>query len=52
MEELEHELIVSALRKVGGNQVRAAQMLGISRTMLHDRIEKYGIKTEVIVQKT
>jgi two-component system nitrogen regulation response regulator GlnG len=52
MSELERELIVTALRKAGGNQVRAAQLLGISRTMLHDRIEKYGIKTDVIVQKT
>jgi DNA-binding NtrC family response regulator len=51
MTELERELIIAALRKVGGNQVRAAQLLGISRVMLHDRIEKYGIKTEVIVQK-
>jgi transcriptional regulator with GAF, ATPase, and Fis domain len=45
------ELIIAALRKEGGNQVRAAQLLGISRVMLHDRIEKFGIKTEVIVQK-
>jgi nitrogen regulation protein NR(I) len=51
MSDLEHELIVAALKKAGGNQVRAAQLLGISRVMHHDRIEKYGIKTEVIVQK-
>lgn len=48
--ELERDLIRAALRKTGGNQVRAAQLLGISRVMLHDRIEKYGIKTEVIIQ--
>jgi DNA-binding NtrC family response regulator len=48
--EVEKDLIVSALKKVGGNQVKAAQLLGISRVMLHDRIEKYGIKTEMIVQ--
>jgi two-component system nitrogen regulation response regulator GlnG len=51
MSELERELIIAALQKSGGNQVRAAQLLGISRVMLHDRIDKYGIKTEVIVQK-
>ncbi len=51
MSELERELIIAAMQKAGGNQVRAAQLLGISRVMLHDRIEKYGIKTEVIVQK-
>ncbi len=51
MSELERELIIAALQKENGNQVRAAQLLGISRVMLHDRIEKYGIKTEVVVQK-
>ena len=49
--ELEHKLIVAVLRKVEGNQVRASQILGISRPMLHDRIKRYGIKTEVIVHK-
>ncbi len=52
MSELERKLIMAALQKTGGNQVRAAKLLGISRMMLHDRIEKYGIKTEVIVQET
>ncbi|MCK6560879.1 sigma-54-dependent Fis family transcriptional regulator [candidate division KSB1 bacterium] len=51
MSELERELILAAMQKAGGNQVRAAQLLGISRVMLHDRIERYGIKSEVIVQK-
>jgi nitrogen regulation protein NR(I) len=51
MSDLERELIIAALQKAGGNQVRAAQLLGISRVMLHDRIEKYGIKTEVFIQK-
>jgi len=49
MGELEHKLIVAVLRKLNGNQVRAAQALGISRVMLHDRIKRYGIRTEVIV---
>jgi nitrogen regulation protein NR(I) len=46
--ELEHKLIVAALRNVGGNQVRAARLLGISRAMLSDRIKKYGVTTEVV----
>ena len=50
MSELERDLIVAALKKVGGNQVRAAQLLGISRVMLHDRIEKYDIKKEVKIE--
>ncbi|MGH7453868.1 MAG: sigma 54-interacting transcriptional regulator, partial [bacterium] len=51
MSDLERELIIAAMQKAGGNQVRAAQLLGISRVMLHDRIEKYDIKTELIIQK-
>jgi len=48
--ELECKLITAALRSAGGNQVRAAQLLGISRVMLHDRIKKYGIKAEIVIQ--
>ncbi|RMD92061.1 MAG: sigma-54-dependent Fis family transcriptional regulator [Calditrichaeota bacterium] len=50
MNRVEKELISVALQRVGGNQVQAARLLGISRVMLHDRIEKYNIKTEVIVK--
>jgi DNA-binding NtrC family response regulator len=42
--ELERDLIVAVLKKVGGNQVRAAQLLGISRMMLHDRMQRYNLK--------
>ncbi|MBN1351880.1 sigma-54-dependent Fis family transcriptional regulator [candidate division KSB1 bacterium] len=52
MSEVERELIIAALKSVKGNQVRAAQLLGISRVMLHDRIQKYSIKTDVIIQET
>ena len=47
--ELEHKLIVAVLRHVRGNQVHAARLLGISRVMLHDRIKKYGIKTDIVI---
>jgi nitrogen regulation protein NR(I) len=49
--DLERKLIIAALRHVQGNQVRAAKLLGISRVMLHDRLKKYGIKTEVAVRE-
>jgi len=52
MSEMERDLIVAALQRTAGNQVRAAHLLGISRVMLHDRIEKFGIRTEVLVQET
>lgn len=43
-EEFEKDLLKWALIKTGGNQVKAAKILGISRVMLHERIEKYGLK--------
>ncbi len=47
--EVEKDLIIAALKKANGNQAQAAQLLGISRVMLHQRIEKFNIKTDVIV---
>ncbi len=43
-EEFEKDLLKWALAKTGGNQLKAAKILGISRVMLHERIEKYGLK--------
>ncbi|HHW44598.1 response regulator [Desulfofundulus thermobenzoicus] len=45
LEQLEKELIVKALEKSGGNQTRAAQLLGITRSALLYRAQKYGINT-------
>jgi DNA-binding NtrC family response regulator len=41
VDALEKELIEWALAQTGRNQVKAAKLLGISRVMLHERIEKY-----------
>lgn len=46
IDRVEKELIRQVLELTGGNQVKAAKMLGISRVMLHERIEKYGLSTE------
>lgn len=43
LEELEKDLIVKALAKSGGNQTRAARLLGITRSALIYRMEKHGI---------
>ena len=43
IEEVEKELIEWALQKTEGNQVQTSRLLGISRVMLHERIEKYQI---------
>jgi len=39
----EAELIKSALQRTGGNQRRAAQLLGIKATTLNCKIKRYGI---------
>ncbi|GAB6162603.1 sigma-54 dependent transcriptional regulator [Desulfothermus naphthae] len=44
MVEHEKRLIIQALNKTGGNQVRAAKLLGITRNTLRYRMKKYGIK--------
>lgn len=44
IEEFERDLIKWALTKTGGNQVQTAKLLGISRVMLHERIEKFKLK--------
>lgn len=49
MEVTEKNLITEVLQKTGGNQVKASKMLGISRMMLRNRIDKYGIKVETKV---
>jgi DNA-binding NtrC family response regulator len=44
LDEVEKEYIVEALRIKEGNKNQAAKLLGISRSALLYRIEKYGIK--------
>ena len=41
-EELK-DLILKTLDIVGGNQVQAAKLLGVTRATLRNRIEKFGI---------
>ena len=41
---IEKALIVRALKEANGNQLQAAQILGINRNTLRNKIEKYGIK--------
>jgi len=43
LDEIERELLVQALERAGGNQARAAELLGINRDRVRYRVEKFGI---------
>jgi DNA-binding NtrC family response regulator len=43
VEQLERSLVVQALRRVAGNQTRAATLLGLNRDQIRYRIEKFGL---------
>jgi DNA-binding NtrC family response regulator len=43
LEELERSLVAQALRRAGGNQTKAAGLLGINRDQIRYRIEKFGL---------
>ena len=46
LEGIERELIEKALKQSGGNQTRAAHLLGISRDTLRYRIKKFDLPME------
>ncbi|MEW6376716.1 MAG: sigma-54 dependent transcriptional regulator [Thermodesulfobacteriota bacterium] len=46
---LEKGLIIRALQKTKGNQIQAAMLLGINRSTLRSKMERYHIKKDVLV---
>jgi len=44
MSEAERALVETVLDQTGGNQSRAADILGITRTTLRGRIRRYGLE--------
>ena len=45
LEEMERRLVEDSLAKSGGNKKAAADMMGISRSSLYEKLRKYGIGT-------
>ena len=45
LEQLERDLVIKALKRSGGNQTRAAALLGLNRDQIRYRIEKFGLAT-------
>lgn len=43
-EEAEKRVIISALGRVDGNVLKAAEMLGISRPTLYDFMHRFGLR--------
>ena len=46
LEEIMKEYILVALAKTNGNQTKAAELLGLSRRRLQNRIQNYGIDSQ------
>lgn len=44
MEDMEREMMVRTLEYTAGNRRRAAEMLGISRRTLYNKIERFGLE--------
>jgi two-component system response regulator HydG len=43
LKDMEKELILSTLRQTEGNRTRAAEILGITRQTLHNKLKEYGL---------
>jgi transcriptional regulator with AAA-type ATPase domain len=49
MRTFEIHLIQSALERTGGHQTKAAQLLGINLTTLHNKLKRLNISTRILV---
>ena len=45
IKEIEKQELIEALTKTGGNQSRAAEILGVSRVTVWNRMKRFGIQT-------
>jgi two-component system response regulator HydG len=44
LREAERVLIIATLKDTGGNRTRSAEILGITRKTLHNKIKEYEIE--------
>jgi two-component system response regulator HydG len=49
--EMEKELIVKTLAETGGNRTRAAEVLGINRRTLQNKLKEYGLNTPLSMDR-
>jgi PAS domain S-box-containing protein len=49
--EVQKKELIEALRSTGGNQSRAADILGISRVTVWNRMKKYGVTAQKIINR-
>ncbi|HSB77163.1 MAG TPA: helix-turn-helix domain-containing protein [Candidatus Methylomirabilis sp.] len=41
---MEKRMVLGALEKTKGNKMRAARLLGLSRTQLYTRLKRFGLR--------
>ncbi len=46
VQAVEKDAIANALKEAGGNKSKAAEILGVSRSLLYKKIELYGLLAE------
>jgi two-component system response regulator HydG len=52
LEELEKEAILQTLEETGGNRTQTAQILGISRKTLQNKLKEYGLEEKEFMYKS
>jgi PAS domain S-box-containing protein len=50
MREIEKQELIEALKKTNNNQSRAAELLGVSRVTVYNRMKRYGINTGKVLE--
>lgn len=51
LKELEREAVITALREAAGNRTRAAEILGIPRRTLYEKLKRHGLETKHVQKK-